>query len=91
MRETTSKKSTKRKAISGALALARQVKKFPSSNLYLDYDEGADVLYISLKRPQHATNTIDLDEEGILLHFRGKELVGITVLDASLRNHEKGN
>jgi uncharacterized protein YuzE len=54
--------------------------------MWLDYDEEADVLYISLKRPQRATKTIDLDEKGILLHYRGKELVGITVLDASHQN-----
>jgi len=82
-------RNQKRKAVSSALALAKQVAHFPAANMYLDYDEGADVLYISLKRPQSATNTIDLDEEGILLHYRSKELVGITVLDASLRNDEK--
>jgi len=53
--------------------------------MWLDYDEGADVLYISLQRPQRATNTIELEKEGILLHYRGKVLVGITVLDASRR------
>jgi hypothetical protein len=83
------KKIRKAKAISGGLALARQVRHFPASNMWLDYDEEADVLYISLKRPQRATDTIDLDKEGILLHYRGKELVG--VLDASLRNHEKSS
>ena len=88
MREMASKKITKREAISGALALARQVKEFPSSKMWLDYDAEADVLYISLRRPQRATQTIDLDTEGILLRYRDKEIVGITVLDASRRNDE---
>jgi len=78
-------KSTQRKAISGALALARQIGNLPSSNLRLDYDDEADVLYISLQRPQKATDTIDIDEEGVVLHYRGKRLVGITVLEASRR------
>jgi len=86
MREMASKNISKRKATSGALALARQVRQFPSSKMWLDYDEEADVLYISLKRPQRATETIDLDQKGILLHYRNKDLVGITVLDASHRN-----
>jgi uncharacterized protein YuzE len=82
----TIKKRAKAKAISGALALARQVRKFPSSKMWLDYDEEADVLYISLKRPQRATRTIDLDKQGILLRYRDNEMVGITVLDASRQN-----
>jgi uncharacterized protein YuzE len=67
------------------LALAKQVGQLPSSKMWLDYDAEADVLYISLAKPQKATNTVDLDDEGILLRYRGKELVGITVLDASER------
>jgi uncharacterized protein YuzE len=73
------------KAITGAVALAQQVKKFPASKLWLDYDQEADVLYISLKRPQQATETVELEEQGLLLDYRDKELVGITVLDASTR------
>jgi uncharacterized protein YuzE len=59
--------------------------KFRVSRFWLDYDAEADVLYISFKRPQKATDTVDLDDEGILLWYRGKELVGITILDASTR------
>ena len=80
------KVNQKKKAVCSALALAKQVAHFPATNMYLDYDPGADVLYISLKRPQRATETIDLDQKGILLHYRNKDLVGITVLDASHRN-----
>jgi uncharacterized protein YuzE len=57
--------------------------RLPAGRAWIDYDEKADVLYISLKRPQRATDTID--REGILLRYRGKELVGVTVLNASKR------
>lgn len=67
------------------MALAQQIGRLPAAKLWLDYDAEADVLYISLKRPQKATATIDLEEEGILLRYRDKELVGMTVLDASKR------
>jgi uncharacterized protein YuzE len=79
--------NSKRKgqAIAGALALAQQTKKFPAAKLWLDFDEEADVLYISLQRPQKATETVEMEDEGILLRYRGKELVGITVMDASKR------
>jgi uncharacterized protein YuzE len=79
------KQKVKANTIAGALALAREIGNFPASTLWLDYDSEADVLYISLKRPQKATDTVDLDEQGILLSYRGRELVGITVLEASKR------
>ncbi len=58
--------------------------KFPQKKMWIDYDEAADVLYISFKRPQKATDSEMLDN-GILVRYKGKDLVGITVLDASKR------
>lgn len=57
---------------------------FPVSRFWVDYDPEADVLYISFQRPQKATDT-EMSDEGILFRYRGKQLVGITVLDASTR------
>jgi uncharacterized protein YuzE len=74
-----------RRAIVVAKALAHLAEKLPSSRLWLDYDDEADVLYISLKRPQEATDTVEVEGGAILLRYRKKELVGITVLDASKR------
>jgi uncharacterized protein YuzE len=79
------RRKPKAKAIKGALALAKLVGIFPATRLVLDFDEEADVLYISLKRPQQATETVELDDGGILLHYRDEELVGITILFASKR------
>lgn len=59
--------------------------RLPSGKAWIDYDAEADVLYISLKRPQKATDTEYLEDKGLLLRYRGKELVGITVLEASQR------
>jgi len=55
--------------------------RLPDRKAWIDYDEDADVLYISLKRPQKATDTKVLSDKGILLRYRNKDLVG--VLDAS--------
>ncbi|MDP2603506.1 MAG: DUF2283 domain-containing protein [Deltaproteobacteria bacterium] len=57
--------------------------RLPERKAWIDYDEEADVLYISLKRPQKATDTKLLADKGILLRYRDKDLVGVTVLDAS--------
>jgi len=58
--------------------------KFPVAKLWIDYDKEADVLYISFKRPQKATDS-EMLENGILLRYKDEELVGITVLEASKR------
>jgi uncharacterized protein YuzE len=79
----TLKKKEQKRAVTGALALAQLVGRLPATKLWLDYDAESDVLYVSLKRPQKATETVDLAEEGVLLRYRGDELVGITVLEAS--------
>ncbi len=64
--------------------------RFPTGRGWLDYDQEADVLYISLNRPQKATDTEYLEDEGILLRYRGNALVGVTVLEASKRGKRKG-
>ncbi|HHT9109354.1 MAG TPA: DUF2283 domain-containing protein [Candidatus Wunengus sp. YC63] len=58
--------------------------KMPETKMWIDYDKEADVLYISFKRPQHATDS-EMLENGIILRYKGEELVGITVLNASKR------
>ena len=73
--------------ISGALP---HLIRLPQGKAWIDYDEEADVLYVSLKRPQKATDTKFLADKGILLRYRDKELVGVTVLDAS-RPRKKRN
>ncbi|MCX7839613.1 MAG: DUF2283 domain-containing protein [Anaerolineae bacterium] len=52
--------------------------------LWLDYDHEADVLYISLERPQKATAS-KMRDDGILLRYRGRKLVGVTIFEASKR------
>ena len=64
--------------------------RLPQGKAWIDYDKEADVLYVSLKRPQKATDTKLLADKGILLRYRDKELVGVTVLDAS-RPRKKRN
>jgi uncharacterized protein YuzE len=54
-------------------------------DVWLSYDREADVLYVSFGHRQEATDTVELDDIGVLLRYRGRKLVGITVLDASKR------
>lgn len=60
------------------------IKKTGAKHLWFDFDEEADVLYVSLERPQNATDT-DILENGIFLRLRGKKVVGITITNISKR------
>jgi uncharacterized protein YuzE len=57
---------------------------FPTPKFWVDYDREADVLYISFDRPQNATDS-DMTDDGFLLRYRGEQLIGVTILDASTR------
>jgi uncharacterized protein YuzE len=61
---------------------------FPTQRYWVDYDSEADVLYISFHRPQKATDS-KMTDDGVLLRYRSKKLVGITVLNASTRSFNK--
>ena len=61
-----------------------QLVQFPIKTMWLDYDEEADVLYLSFQRPQKATDS-EMRDDGIIVHRRGKKIVGLTILDASTR------
>jgi uncharacterized protein YuzE len=56
----------------------------PVTGFWIDYDSEADVLYLSLRRPQKATDS-EMRDDGIIVHRRGKQIVGLTILDASTR------
>ncbi|HID86160.1 MAG TPA: DUF2283 domain-containing protein [Anaerolineae bacterium] len=55
-----------------------------TGDIWIDYDRGADVLYVSFRRPQDADDS-ELTEEGVIYRYRGKQLVGITILNVSKR------
>jgi len=57
---------------------------FPVKQLWIDYDEEADVLYLSFTKPQRATDS-ELRDDGIIVHRRAKKVVGLTIQDASTR------
>jgi len=64
------------------LKIVPELLKIKAKEYWVDYDEEADVLYISFQRPQRATETETLDN-GVLVRYRDSEIVGITVLNAS--------
>lgn len=63
--------------LSKLLALSKREK-----SMWFDYDEEADVLYVSFRKPQQATDTEMVDDD-ILLRKRNGNLVGVTIMHAS--------
>jgi uncharacterized protein YuzE len=60
------------------------IKNTGAKHLWFDFDDEADVLYISFERPQNATDT-DFFKDDILLRLREDKIVGITITNASKR------
>ncbi|MDY0092890.1 MAG: DUF2283 domain-containing protein [Candidatus Vecturithrix sp.] len=65
----------------GVSSLLTRLKK---PHIWIDYDQEADVLYLSFRKPQKAKKTIEFDED-TLIRTDGREIVGITIMNASVR------
>ncbi len=52
-----------------------------AKQMWIDYDQGADVLYISFARPQNADNSVM--DGNVIFHKRGNIIVGLTITNAS--------
>ena len=68
-------------------AMVRDLLKLPARNLWIDYDKKADVLYMSFRKPQRATKTVEVDED-ILVRKAGRSIVGVTIMNASTRRRK---
>ena len=64
--------------------MASEVLRLPARHMWVDYDQEADVLYMSFRRPPNATRTIEADDD-ILIRKDGRTIVGLTFLNASAR------
>ncbi|MEW6220291.1 MAG: DUF2283 domain-containing protein [Thermodesulfobacteriota bacterium] len=73
--------------IKGCLNMAADMMRLPARQVWIDYDKEADVLYMSFRKPQRATRTIEADED-ILIRKDGRAIVGITVLNVSTRGQD---
>lgn len=74
--------------VAGCLALASDMLRVPAKQMWVDYDDEADVLYVSFRKPQRATKTIEVDED-VLVRKDGRAVVGLTILNASTKRRKK--
>ncbi len=70
--------------INRCLTMTSDMLKLTIEHIWIDYDKKADVLYMSFRKPQRATKTIEAEND-ILIRKNGKNIVGITILNASTR------
>ncbi len=70
--------------INRCLTMASDMLRLTIEHVWIDYDKEADVLYMSFRKPQRAIKTIEVADD-ILIRKDGKNIVGITVLNASTR------
>jgi len=54
----------------------------------LDYDEEADVLYMSFGKPREAKDSVEV-EDGVIYRISDNEIVGITITDFKARTIKK--
>ncbi|MFH1096275.1 MAG: DUF2283 domain-containing protein [Candidatus Desantisbacteria bacterium] len=70
--------------ISDCVVMATDMLRLPTQHVWLDYDKEVDVLYMSFRKPQRATKTIEMDDD-VLIRKDGRNIVGLTILNASNR------
>ncbi|GAK58437.1 hypothetical protein U27_05411 [Candidatus Vecturithrix granuli] len=59
--------------------------KLPQTRMWLDYDPEADALYLHFEERSSSTHS-EMRDDGVILDYNQDErLVGMTILDASLR------
>lgn len=67
------------------LRLLSRLKEAPQGNVWLSYDSGADVLYVTFQQPSVAADSELTDDDVIIRYGDDETVVGLTILRASQR------
>ncbi len=68
--------------------VASDILSLPARQVWIDYDNEADVLYMSFRKPQRASETIELNDD-MLLRKDDETIVGLTILNASIHSKQR--
>ena len=71
-------------SMSHLLKAVSHLVQLPKTHMWLDYDEEADVLYVHFEDRPRSTRS-QMRDDGVILDYKGRRLVGVTILDASQR------
>ena len=72
------------KSLGHLLKAVSHLVQLPQRQLRLDYDEAADVLYVHFADKASSTYS-EMRDDGVMLDYKGNDLVGVTILEASRR------
>ena len=78
------KEAIAEKSLGHLLKAVAHLVQLPKHRMWLDYDEEVDVLYVHFVDKPSSTHS-ELREDGVIFDYRGNELVGVTVMEASHR------
>ena len=70
------------KTIRDIVSVVPKIMQTKPGHIFIDYDKPADVLYISLGKPQKATDS-ELLENNVLIRKRNNKIIGLTIIGAS--------
>lgn len=73
-----------KKSMSHLLKAVSHLVQLPQTHMWLDYDEEADVLYVHFEDQPSSTRS-QMRDDGVILDYKGRRLVGVTILEASQR------
>ncbi len=73
-----------KKSMAHLLKAVSHLVQLPKTHMWLDYDEEADVLYVHFEDQPRSMQS-DIRDDGVILDYKGRRLVGVTILEASQR------
>ena len=73
-----------KKSMAHLLTAVSHLVLLPKKHMWLDYDEEADALYVHFEKRPGSTHS-EMSDDGVILDYKGRRLVGVTILDASQR------
>lgn len=73
-----------REMVDSYLGLSSKLARLAVRHMWVDYDQEADVLYLSFRKPQRAKKTVEMDDD-VLVRTDDDQIVGITIMNASSR------
>ena len=72
------------KGINYLLQATANLVKLPKTQMWLNYDSDADVLYLHFEEKPASTHS-EMRADGIIFDYRDDKLIGLTILEASSR------
>lgn len=78
------RETLEKKPLGHLLKAVSHLVQLPQTHMWLDYDEEADALYVHFE-DKPTSNHSEIRDDGVILDYKGRRLVGVTILDASQR------